>query len=167
LRNAGGEIMQHESPLIKEYISQAITTDVKLVDSRSDLAGDIPSQYIKLQIDEEDVETSAFGILYAVSLISFLQARPAGISVIDYQEEDVWSPEDLYRHLSFGNGKLHFYADYVRGRLMKTTIEISGDGSIVIRTINRADHATQWVEFLAGKRRIFDFISSEALGTVH
>ena len=158
--------MQHKRPLIQEYISQAVTTSFKLVESNLDQAGDIPSQDIKLLIDEDDVETSAFGILYAVSLISFLQARPAGSSVIDYREEDIWSAEDLHRHISFRYGKLHFYADYVRGRLMKTAIEISKDGSVVIETINRADQATQWAEFLLGKRQMLDFISEEALGTV-
>ena len=111
--------MHHERPLIQEYISQAVTTSFKLVESNSDQVGEIPSQDIKLLIDEDDVETSAFGILYALSLISFLQARPASASVLDYREEDIWSAEDLHRHISFRHGKLHFYADYVRGRLMK------------------------------------------------
>jgi hypothetical protein len=124
------------------------------------------SQDIKLLIDEDDVETSAFGILYSVSLISFLQARPAGSSITDYREKNLWPAEDLHRHISFRHGKLHFHADYVCGRLMKTTVEISKDGSIVIETLNRADQATQWVEFLLGKRRMLDFISEEALGTV-
>ena len=158
--------MEHKRPLIQEYISQAATTSFKLVESNFDQVGDIPSQDIKLLIDEDDVEISAFGILYAVSLISFLQARPAGSSVIDYREEDIWSAKDLHRHISFRYSKLHFYADYVRGRLMKTAIEISKDGSVVIETINRADQATQWAEFLLGKRQMLDFISEEPLGTV-
>jgi hypothetical protein len=69
----------------------------------------------KDQIDEEEVETSAFGILYSISLLSFLQGRPAGASLIDYQEQDVWSLEDFHRHLSFMHGTLRCEADYVRG----------------------------------------------------
>lgn len=159
--------MNYERPLIQEYIGQAAATTFKLVESNSSQLGDIPSQQIKLLIDEDDVEISAFGILYSVSLLSFLQARPACVSVIDYREQDTWSVEDLHRHVSFQHGKLHFYADYVRGRQMKTTVEISKDGSVVIETINRADQATQWMEFLLGKRGMLDFISEEALGTVH
>jgi hypothetical protein len=74
--------------------------------------------------------------------------------------------EDFYRHLSFMNGRLRFHADYVRGRLIKTVVEISKDGTIQITTINRADLVFQWVEYLLGKRSMLDFISSKALGTV-
>ena len=64
------------------------------------------------------------------------------------------------------HGKLRFDADYVRGRLIKTVVEISKDGTILIETRNRADLASQWVEYLLGKRSMLDFISSKALGTV-
>ena len=85
----GGRHMHQAKPLIQEYISQAITTEYKLVDSCLNQIADIPSQKIKILIDEDDVETSAFGIMYSISLLSFLQGRPAGISVVDYQEQDV------------------------------------------------------------------------------
>ena len=49
---------------------------------------------------------------------------------------------------------------------MKTTVEISRDGSVVIETINRADEATQWAEYLLGKRGMLDFISEKGLGTI-
>ena len=158
--------MHQDTPLIQEYISQAITTEYKLVDSRLNQMIDIPSQEITIQIDEDDVETSAFGIMYSISLLSFLQGLPAGASVIEYQEQDVWSLEDFHRHLSFEHGKLRFDADYVRGRLIKTVVDISRDGTILITTRNRADLASQWVEYLMGKRSLLDFISSKALGTV-
>ena len=158
--------MHQDKPLLQEYIGQAITTEYKLVDSCLNQSADIPSQEIKIQIDEDEVETSAFGIMYSISLLSFLQGRPAGASVIEYQEQDVWSVEDFHRHLSFMYGKLRFEADYVRGRLIKTVVEISKDGTILIKTINRADLASQWVEYLLGKRSMLDFISSKALGTV-
>ena len=158
--------MHQDTPLIQEYISQAITTEYKLVNSRLNHMIDIPSQEITIQIDEDDVETSAFGIMYSISLLSFLQGRPAGVSVVDYQEQDVWSAEDFHRHLSFRLGKLRFDADYVRGRLIKTVVEISKDGTLLIKTRNRADLATQWLEYLLGKRSMLDFISGKALGTV-
>jgi len=118
----------------------------------------------KIQIDEDEVETSAFGIMYSISLLSFLQGRPAGASVIEYQEQDVWSVEDFHRHLSFMYGKLRFEADYVRGRLIKTVIEISKDGTILIKTINRQTwRLNAWNT--CSKRSMLDFISSKALGT--
>ncbi len=158
--------MHQDKPLLQEYIGQAITTEYELVDSCLNQLADIPSQEIKIKIDEDEVETSAFGIIFSISLLSFLQGRPAGISAIDYQEQDFWSVEDFHRHLFFDHGKLRFDADYVRGRLIKTVIEISKDGTFVIETRNRADLASQWVECLLGKRSLLDFISSKALGTV-
>jgi uncharacterized protein YaaR (DUF327 family) len=158
--------MHQDKHLIQEYISQAITAEYKLLSSSVNDIDDIPTQDIKIQIDEDEVETSAFGIMYSISLLSFLQGRPAGVSVIDYQEQDVWSLEDFFRHLSFRHGKLLFDADYVRGRLIKTVVEISKEGTILIKTRNRADLASQWVEYLLGKRSMLDFISGKALGTV-
>jgi hypothetical protein len=83
------EPMHQDKPLLQEYISRAITTEYKLVDSCQNQIADIPSQEIKIQIDEDEFETSAFGIMYSISLLSFLQGRPAGASVIEYQEQDV------------------------------------------------------------------------------
>ena len=56
--------MHQDKPLLQEYIGQAITTEYKLVDSCLYQIADIPSQEIKIQIDEDEVETSAFGIMY-------------------------------------------------------------------------------------------------------
>ena len=55
--------MHQIKPLIQEYFSQAITTEYKLIHSCVNQIADIPSQEIKIQIDEDEVETSAFGIM--------------------------------------------------------------------------------------------------------
>ena len=99
--------MHQEKPLIQEYISQAITAEYKLINSCVNQIADIPSQEIKIQIDEDEVETSAFGIMYCISLLSFLQGRPAGASIIDYQEQDVWSVEDFQRRCPFAGSARH------------------------------------------------------------
>lgn len=39
-----------------------------------------------------------------------------------FEEKDNWAVGDMLRRLRFERGELHFYADYVRGRCMKTTI---------------------------------------------
>jgi hypothetical protein len=126
----------------------------------------IRHRQVNLKIDEDDVEISAFGIVYTISLLSFLQGRPAGISGIDFKEKDIWSMEDFLLHLSFSQGRLKFYADYVRGRLIKTSIEVHRDGAIAMETVNRADLASQWVDYLQGKRHILEFIGEGGLGTI-
>jgi hypothetical protein len=61
------------------------------------------------------------------------------------------SPWVLVRSL-FDHGRLHFYADYVRGRCLKTTVDIDKDGKIVVETVNRGEAATRWISKLQGKK---------------
>ena len=58
----------------------------------------------------------------------------------------------MLRHLEFRSGHLYFDADYVRGRCLKTTIEITSDGIITIETVNRGEAALRWVDKLKGKK---------------
>ena len=80
--------MTAEGSMIKEYILQATTCDYEGVKSTLNQDMEVPTQEIEVRIDEEDVETSAFGIVNTISLLSFLQGRPAGISGIDFKEND-------------------------------------------------------------------------------
>jgi hypothetical protein len=70
------------------------------------------------------IESCAWGLIFALGVLSFADARPRGISGIDFAEKDDWCVGDMLRHLRFERGRLHFHADYVRGRMMKTTIDI-------------------------------------------
>lgn len=58
----------------------------------------------------------------------------------------------MLRHLTYSGGRLRFHADYVRGRCVKTTIEIDPEGQIAITTTNRGEAATRWVARLQGKK---------------
>ncbi len=60
----------------------------------------------------------------------------------------------MLRHLKYEHGRLYFYADYVRGRMMKTTVEINPDGVIRLETINRGESAARWVAPLQGKKKL-------------
>ena len=46
------------------------------------------------------------------------------------------------------------YVDYLRGRCLKTKVEIASDGTIVLDTVNRGKAATMWIERLRGKKRL-------------
>ncbi len=50
-----------------------------------------------LRIDEDDVEPWAFGIIYALGVLSFADARPRGVSGEEFVDEDEWSPIDMLR----------------------------------------------------------------------
>jgi hypothetical protein len=65
--------------------------------------------------------------------------------------QDSWTAADLLRHLRFVRGELHFHADYVRGRMMKTTVVVRKDGTFVLETVNRGEAALAWLSQIKGE----------------
>jgi len=108
-----------------------------------------------LDDDEEDgyqtVEWGAFGFLYFIAYFSFKDARPRNTSEIDYEENDYFTVSDMVSCLSFVNGKLKFYCDYLRGRLVKTDISIEPNGKVEIQTISRGNALKRWLQKFQGK----------------
>jgi hypothetical protein len=49
-------------------------------------------------------------------------------------------------------GEFRFYADYVRGRMMKTEVIVRRDGSLVVETVNRGDVACGCVRLIEAER---------------
>jgi hypothetical protein len=48
--------------------------------------------------------------------------------------------------------KLRMYVDYLRGRCIKTTVEVASDGNVRLETVNRGKAALTWVAKLQGKK---------------
>ena len=44
------------------------------------------------------------------------------------------------------------YVDYLRGRCVKTTVEIGSDGKVLLETVNRGKAALKWIARLQGKK---------------
>jgi len=107
---------------------------------------------IELQLDEELLESCAFGLVFVLGLLSFAAARPRGISGQWYEDDDQFTAADMLRHLRFERGGLHLDVDYLRGRCVKTQIEVKGDGRVILETVNRGQAATRWVDQLRGKK---------------
>jgi hypothetical protein len=107
-----------------------------------------------LREDPDLLATCSFALIYGLGVLSFADARPRGVSGIDFEEEDEWCVADMLRHIQYEHGQLHFYADYVRGRMMKTTVDIHQDGTIRLETINRGESAARWVATLQGKKKL-------------
>ena len=57
------------------------------------------------------------------------------------------------RYLHFTRGTLHLDTDYVRGRMMKTSVTVWPTGVVEIRTVNRHQMASRWIDLLKGKKR--------------
>jgi hypothetical protein len=108
--------------------------------------------HLTLQIPEDDVESYAFALVYVLGLLSFHDGRPRGYSGKFFDDDDEWRAADMLRHLEFRRGRLYFDADYVRGRCLKTTIEVTRDGIVTIEPVNRGEAAVRWVDKLKGKK---------------
>lgn len=153
--------MSDELPIEYELLKDVVALNLKVLDTKIEHFMDNTHVKIVMQdVDEEEdensnaIESCAWGLIYALGVLSFADARPRGVSDMHYVEKDEWHVGDMLRHLRFERGRLHFYADYVRGRMLKTTIDIDRDGKITLDTVNRGEAATRWVSKLQGKKVI-------------
>lgn len=141
----------------QEWLRTAAVADITVLKSEAQPtpAGDDWHMVIDGRIgteDEDDVEWAAFGLIFALGVLSFHDARPRGVSEKDFSDNDDWFSKDMLRNIRFVRGELHFYADYVRGRMLKTTVIVRRDGTFHLQTINRGQAATRWIATLQGKK---------------
>jgi len=101
---------------------------------------------------EELVEWTAFGLMFVLGLVAFEDARPRDASALDYREKDELSVSDFFEGLTFRAGALHFRADYIRGRRVKTDITVRSDGSVTVTTVGRGKAPLRWLDRLKGKK---------------
>lgn len=103
--------------------------------------------------DPEDlVEWTAFGLMFVLGQLAFDDARPRELSALDYRERDELSVADFFEGLTFRGGALHFRADYIRGRRVKTDITVRSDGSVTVTTVGRGKAPLRWLDRLKGKK---------------
>jgi hypothetical protein len=107
--------------------------------------------------DEDDVaedtaEWGAFGFMFVRGVLSFAEARPRNMSSVDYHEKDEFTVADLIEGLRFVRGELHFNADYIRGRGIKTRIAVRANGTVKLETVGRGKAALRWLDRLQGKK---------------
>jgi hypothetical protein len=120
------------------------------------ISGDIKNIYqeIVFQLNEEEPDLYALGVLFSLSLMSFTYAAPRGSSYIEFVQDEDWRIEYFLDGLRYENQNLCFKSDYVSGRLMKTDITFKSGGHVTIRTRNRGKGAERWLLHLQGKRHI-------------
>jgi hypothetical protein len=122
---------------------------------------------LALSFDDEDspqedradvVEWGALGFLFAVGVLSFADARPRGMSELEYNTADEFNVSDLVGALKYRAGELHLDTDYIRGRRMKTRVVVRPDGTGLLETIGRGKAALRWVGRLKGEKplRVLD-----------
>jgi hypothetical protein len=153
---------ENEPPIEYELLRQATLAEIAVTDTQiNPTSADDKHVRVEgrlgLEEDEDgepanDVEYFAFGFIYALGVLSFADARPRGASGMHFEEKDDWAVGDMLRRLRFERGELHFYADYVRGRCMKTTVIVRADGTFMLDAVNRGEAATRWIAKLQGKK---------------
>jgi hypothetical protein len=108
--------------------------------------------------DDEDpadiAEWASFGLIYALAVLSFADARPRGASGMDFKDDDEFTVGDLFDGLRFAGGELRFTSDYVRGRCMKTDITVRKEGQLTLQTRLRGQSALRWLDRLQGKNML-------------
>ena len=111
-------------------------------------------QRVTCHLHREDVPWASLPLGYAIGSLSFADARPRGVSDMHYVEKDEWRIADLVAHLRFERGALMLDTDYVRGRMMKTTVTVHPNGRLVVDTRNRHEQAMRWLRALKGQRHL-------------
>jgi hypothetical protein len=135
----------HDGSLFEEI--EILETRVISAHDRDDL-----SVTLELRVEEGLVGTCAIGLIYVLGLLSFHDGRPCGASERWFEDDDQFTAADMLRHLTFECGTLKMHVDYLRGRCVKTDVEVSSDGRVLIKTRNRGQAATRWVDRLMGKK---------------
>ena len=111
-------------------------------------------QKIVFQIQEEEPDIFAIGVLFSLSLMSFTFSGPRGYSEIEFVPDEEWNLGYFVNGLEFRRQCICFSADYLSGRLMKTDIEFESGGKVTLTTRNRGRGADRWLTHLQGKRHI-------------
>ena len=126
---------------------------VIITNDYDELAGNT-HQKIVFQIQEEEPDILAIGVLFALSLMSFTFSGPRGYSEIEFVPDEEYNLGYFVNGLEYRRQCICFSADYVSGRLMKTDIEFEAGGKVTLTTRNRGRGADRWLTHLQGRRHI-------------
>lgn len=103
-------------------------------------------------VAEDTAEWGAFGFMFVLGVLSFAEARPRNMSSVDYHEKDEFTVADFIEGLRFVRGELHFDADYIRGRRIKTRVAVRANGTVKLETIGRGKAVLRWLGRIQGKK---------------
>jgi hypothetical protein len=108
-------------------------------------------------LEEDDVaestaEWGSFGFMFILAVLSFAEAKPRNVSVIEYEERDELKLADFIERMRFVRGELRYDADYIRGRRVKTRIAVRSNGTVTVDTVGRGKSALRWLERMQGKK---------------
>ena len=151
-------------PAAQSLLKTGTLVRFRVIDTHTELSPDKENVFVRAELvfadeheetdPEEIVEWAAFGFLFVLAALSFQDARPRGMSQVDYQPKDEFTVGDFLDSLSFKHGEHRLRTDYVRGRSMKTEVTIRPDATVTLTTWGRGQSALRWLDQLQGKKRI-------------
>jgi hypothetical protein len=123
--------IDENAPIEQRLIHDALLLDFEVADTKIEptVGNDDYHVRIVLKVEEDLLESCAFGLVFTLGAHSFHDGRPRGYSGKFFEDDDEWTVGDMLKRLEFAHGRLHFNADYVRGRCMKTTVDVSPERS--------------------------------------
>jgi hypothetical protein len=155
-REYGIERAMTDDPRIEYQLVQdgTLFEEIELLDTKivPTLGAEDWAVTVEFRVEEELVARCAFGLIYVLGLLSFHDGRPRGISGKWFEDDDEFTAADMLHHLTFERGTLKMYVDYLRGRCIKTDVAVSSNGHVFLKTVNRGQAATRWVDRLRGKK---------------
>lgn len=165
LKTCGGETNERNQKSPEQGLLETGTLVLfRVVDVHTELSPDKENIFVRVDLvfesDDQDIEPaeivewSAFGFLFTLAALSFHDARPRGMSELDFRSGDEFTVADFCECLAFGERGLCLHTDYVRGRSMKTDVTIRPDGSVTLTTWGRGQNALRWIDQPQGKKRI-------------
>ena len=88
----------------------------------------------------------------AAAPVAVAAAGPAAGAAAPAVEKDEFTVADFMEGLRFVRGKLHFDADYIRGRRIKTSVAVCANGTVKLQTIGRGKAVLRWLDRIQGKK---------------
>jgi hypothetical protein len=126
---------------------EARALDLRVVEEKIErLAKESVRVRLIFEADPDLLARCAWSLMFTIGALSFDDAD----ADLDFAERDDWTASDMLRCLTFEQGRLRFQAGEVRGRWMKTTVEIDPGGKITLETADRGEAALQWIRTLQG-----------------
>jgi len=137
-----------------ELLANAARLSIRALTSDGAEEADASWQTLRCKIRRDDVEDGAFALIFTIAALSFHDARPRRYPAEEYMEGDEWTLADLCTYLRFRSGVLMLDVDYLRGRMMKTSISVRTSGVVEITTVNRHQMAGRWLDTLKGRKHL-------------
>ena len=146
--------MMDDIEIVAELVKSAAAARIRICRAEGEEHPDRSWQRVTCHVHRDDVSWATMPLIYVLGALSFNDARSRGSSELEYLEKDEWRLGDMMARLLFERSGVVFDADYVRGRMMKTTVTVASDGKLVVETRNRHEMALRWLEALKGKKHL-------------